>query len=205
MSMPGSLSGRAVPVVSAPDSGALDSGAAGPRGEQPTLRLATIVLTALLSLGCAKAAPTGPLFGGPDPPGEGTARVYLYRVDTHHSFSTVEIRFDGQRPFPILDEEYATLELEDGIHAVEFRLSNAIWGGWRWRRQVLHASAGETIYMQVGVGVGVGEQRTANGSDLEIAGRGSGTAGESVTLQLRERRDALEQLSRSHRIEPVRR
>ncbi len=203
MSASGSLSGIGVPVVSASDSSALDSGAAARRGGRPTQRLATVVLTALLSLGCAKAAPTGPLFGGPHPPGEGTARVYLYRVDTHHSFSTVEIRFDGERPFPILDEEYATAELEDGIHEVEFRLSNAIWGGWRWRRQVLHASAGETIYMEIRVGVD--EKKIANGSDLGIAGRDSGTVGESVTLQLRERRDALEKLSRSHRVEPLRR
>lgn len=203
MSMSGSISGRGAHAVSGSDAEGLASGAAGRRDARPTRRLASVVLTAMLSLGCAKAAPTGPLFGGPHPPGDGTARVYLYRVDTHHSFSTVELRFDGERPFPMLDEEYATVELEDGTHEVEFRLSNAIWGGWRWRRQVLHASAGETIYMEIRVGVD--ENRLANASDLEIAGRDSATVGETVTLQLREGRDALEKLSRSHRVEPVRR
>jgi hypothetical protein len=145
----------------------------------------------------------GPLFGGPHPPRDGTARVYLYRVDTHHSFSTVEIRFDGEKPFPILDEEYATLELEGGIHEVEFRLRNAIWGGWRWRKQILRASPGETIYMEITVGVD--EQPLASEGDLAIPGRDSGTAGESVSLRLREPRVALEPLSRTHRTDRARR
>lgn len=168
-----------------------------------TNALTAVILALLLSLGCAKPGPTGALFGGPHPPRDGTARVYLYRVDTHHSFSTVEIRFDGEMPFPILDEEYATLELEDGIHEVEFRLRNAIWGGWRWRKQVLRARPGETIYMEITVGVD--ERPLASEGDLAIPGRDSGTAGESVTLRLRESRAALEPLSRTHRADRARR
>jgi|JI10StandDraft_1071094.scaffolds.fasta_scaffold450326_2 hypothetical protein len=183
--------------------GRRDSTLARPHGGPPPGALAAGILALLLSLGCAKPTPTGALFGGPHPPRDGTARVYLYRVDTHHSFSTVEIRFDDEKPFPILDEEYATLELEDGVHEVEFRLRNAIWGGWRWRKQILRASPGETIYMEITVGVD--EQPLASEGDLAIPGRDSGTAGESVSLRLREPRAALEPLSRTHRTDRARR
>lgn len=183
--------------------GGQDSALACRRRGPATNALAAVILALLLSLGCAKPAPTGPLFGGPHPPKDGTARVYLYRVDTHHSFSAVEIRFDGEKPFPILDEEYASLELEDGIHEVEFRLRNAVWGGWRWRKQVLRANPGETIYMEIAVGVD--EQPLASEGDLAIQGRESGTAGESVSLRLRDPRAALEPLSRTHRTDRARR
>ena len=162
-----------------------DSGSTRGPKRSPSKALVVVLLTALVGIGCATPTPTGPLFGGPSPAEDGTARVYFYRVDKHHSFSTVEIRFDGEKPIPILDEEYASIDLEDGIHEVEFRLRNAIWGGWRWRKQVLRASPGETIYMEIAVGVD--EQELASGGDLAIPGRDSGTAGEHVTLRLRER------------------
>lgn len=190
-------------TVGAGNDRTVDSWPMGRRNRPRAGELAIIILTAFIWVGCAKPTPTGPLFGGPHPPFAETARVYLYRVDTHHSFSAVEIRFDGEDPFRVLDEEYVTIELEDGSHEVEFRLRNAIWRGWRWRKQILRARRGETIYMEISVGVD--DQTVAPGKDLEIPGRESGTVGEKVSFRLRAQREALDQLSRTHLIDRARR
>lgn len=180
------------------------AGIAGGIGYGPPTRCAApgggkiprLIFAALVVLGCTTSTPTGPLFNGPREPGSGSTRVYLYRLDAHHSFSTVEIRFDGEEAFRILDEEYATFELEEGDHEVEFRLRSAFWRSWQWRKHLLRARPGETIYMKISVGID--EQEIPAGRDLEIAGRDGGTAGETVTLRLRGEREALEQLSRTH-------
>ena len=164
---------------------------------QPRGRPFLILLIVLASLACAPGPMPGPLFTAAPPPGPGLARVYLYRIDPHHSFSEVEIRFDGRRPLHLLDEEYVTLELTEGTHELEFRLHSKFgWPIFGWRQQRARAQQGETIYFEIGVGVV--EQPIPTGRDLAIAGRDAGTAGEVVSIRVRSESEAMQALRNTH-------
>jgi len=163
-------------------------------------RIARFALLAWIALGAAAClhGPTlGPLFKPARPPAAGMARVYLYRVDVHHSFSTVEIRFDGRTPLHIHDEEYSTLELTEGVHDLEFRLRRHFsWASWTWRRQQVRAKAGETIYFEIEVGII--EEHPPSGRDLKIAGRETGLAGEVVSMRIKTEQEARNAIGRTH-------
>ena len=152
--------------------------------------------------GCLHDPTIGPVFIEAPAARPGSARVYLYRVDPHHSYSTAEVRFDNAEPLQILDEEYIPLELTEGTHEVAFRLGRRLgWPNGAWRSQRIRATAGETLYFEINVGV---TERPLPGSpDLEIAGRNtSGTAGEMITMQARTASEALPKLEFTHQHVP---
>ena len=167
-----------------------------PHRRPPFTRL-VCVLALLGASGCIHDPTVGPLYTGAAPPLPGAARVFLYRIDPHHSFSTVEIRFDNEQPLQILDEEYITAELEEGTHEIAFRLRRRLgWPSGSWRKQRIRAKDGETIFFEIAVGVT--EQQTPSGRDLEIAGRATGTAGENVSVRIKSESEALELIRMTH-------
>ncbi|MBY0400564.1 DUF2846 domain-containing protein [Myxococcota bacterium] len=164
---------------------------------QRIARFALVFWVVLVLAACLHGPALGPLFRPAGPPDPGRARVYLYRVDAHHSFSTVEIRFDRRKPLHIHDEEYATLELDEGVHELEFRIRRRFSpSSWTWRRQQVRADAGETIYFEIEVGIV--EERTPAGRDLKIAGREGGMSGEVVSMRIKSEQEARDAIGRTH-------
>lgn len=155
------------------------------------------VLTLIGAVGCIHDPTVGPLYSGAPSPTPGSARVFLYRIDPHHSYSTVEIRFDKERPLQILDEEFITLELREGTHEIDFRLRRRFpWPSGKWRNQRIRARSGEKIYFEIAVGVT--ERPTPASRNIEIAGRSTGTAGETVTIRMRAESEALDLIRMTH-------
>src|SRR6056297_3543075 len=115
---------------------------------QPGRRRIAVVAIAMIALGAAMSGcihdPTvGPLFEPAAEAPTGFARVYLYRIDPHHSYSLVEVRFDDQEALHLLDEEYITVQLEEGTHEVAFRLRRRFGWPWpTWRTQRIRAKSG---------------------------------------------------------------
>ena len=155
------------------------------------------VLILVGAVGCLHDATVGPLYSDAPTPPPGSARVFLYRIDPHHSYSIVEIRFDKDSPLQILDEEYITLELSEGTHEIDFRLRRRFgWPSGTWRNQRIRARNGETIYFEIAVGMTEGP--TPGIRNLEIAGRPTGTAGETVTIRARDESEALDLIRMTH-------
>ena len=169
-----------------------------PRSLVPAATTALLCLLVLFgAIGCIHDPTVGPLYNVAPSPKSGFARVYLYRIDPHHSYSTVELRLDNQAPLQILDEEYITVELEEGTHEIAFRLDRLFWlPNGTWRAQRIRARAGETIYFEIAVGVS--ERATPNVRDLEIAGRGQGTAGEAVSIRMKNEKAAFDLIRMTH-------
>ena len=148
-------------------------------------------------LGCIHDPTVGPLFEPAPEIAVGFSRVYLYRVDPHHSYSMVEIRFDDEEPLHLLDEEYITAQLAEGTHEVAFRLRRRFGWGSTWKTQRIRARAGETIYFEIAVSVT--DRSGSSSRDLEIAGRGAaGTAGEVATMRLQTETEAVERIRLTH-------
>lgn len=154
-------------------------------------------LLVLSTMGCVHDPTIGPLYAGTEEAKPGHARIYLYRHDPHHSFSTVEVRFDQGSPLQILDEEYITVELEEGVHEVEFRLRRRIWGPrWSWRNQRIRARSGDTLFFEIAVGVTGSSTHT--GREVAIAGRPVGTASESVSVEMKSEAEATSRIRMTH-------
>lgn len=151
----------------------------------------------VLLAGCLHDPPPGPLYVPAASPEPGFARVYLYRVDHHHSFSTVEIRIDGEEPFHIHDGEYATLTVADGVHAMDFRLlRRLVLPSIYWSEQRIRAHEGEKIYFEVSVRVV--ERWRPSSNESHIAGREIGTSAEIVSIELRNEEEAIEAMRSTH-------
>ena len=173
------------------------------RGQESRLAVVAIAMIALSAMsGCVHDPTVGPLF---EPAAEAPtdfARVYLYRIDPHHSYSMVEVRFDDEDPLQLLDEEYITVQLEEGTHEVAFRLRRRFGWPWpAWRTQRIRAKSGETLYFEISVGVT--DRVTSSSRDLDIAGRAStGTANEVANMRLQTESEAVERIRLTHRHAP---
>ena len=155
-----------------------------------------------VSSGCARDPLAGPLFAEAVGSKPGHARVYLYRLDRHHSYSTVEIRFDRRRPILILDEEYVTVELDEGTHEIDFRLKRRFWlPSLAWKKQRIRAEPGETLYFHVEVGVV--ERAVGAGRDFDIPGRSAGIATEAVSIRVEDESVARREIANTHLHIPV--
>lgn len=168
---------------------------------RPRPRLSLLASWSVLAfagvLGCMHDPTIGPLFTARPAPEPGLTRIYLYRFDPRHSYSTVEIRFDEGEPLQILDEEYITVELEEGVHEIQFRLRRRFWGpSWSWRTQRIRAQSGEVIYFEIAVAIT--GSTTPTSREMQIAGRPVGTAGESVSIEMKRASEAVERIRMTH-------
>jgi hypothetical protein len=157
--------------------------------------LFVLLATALtLIAGCAAPPTPGPAFVAAPGPAPGHARLYVYRIDPQHSLATVEIGIDGHKQGYLRNDEYASFELTPGIHRVDFRQRGLAFTSWGWNRYQVHAKEGENVYVEISVRIST-LPLPGDGRDLEIGGRGGGSASENVFVQHRSEADALEDLA----------
>lgn len=160
-------------------------------------RQAGLLAVVLLFASACTTTPTpGPGFLAAPEPEPGHARLYVFRVDPQHSLSTVEVAVDRRSQGRLRNGEYLTLVLDAGSHRVDFRQRGLAFASWGWNGQTIRARAGETIYLEVSVRISA-QPAPGSGRDLEIAGRGSGSASENVFVQHRTRDVALEHLAQT--------
>ena len=150
------------------------------------------------SAGCIHDATVGPLFARSPTPDANISRVYVYRIDPHHSYSMVEIELDHERTIHLLDEEYLGLDLEAGVHEFSFRFRRRFGlPGSSWQTQRIRAKGGETNYFEIAVSVT--DRGTMAARESDIAGRNpSGTAGEVVSMRAKNEREASERIRMTH-------
>ncbi|MFO0689392.1 MAG: hypothetical protein U0900_11850 [Myxococcota bacterium] len=153
-----------------------------------------LCLLALIALasggGCAKPPTPGPAFAPAPEPAPGHARLYIFRVDSQHSLSRVEIGLDGRPQGHIGNDEYVTFELPHGPHRVDFRQRGLAFASWGWNHQHLVAKSGETIFLEISIRISA-QPMPGSGHELEIAGRSGGAASENVFIQQRSQEDAI--------------
>lgn len=161
-----------------------------------TLAVTLALLAALVfPSACATTPAPGPAFAAAPEPSPSHARLYIFRIDPQSSLSSVELALDEQKQGHLRNGEYATFELTAGSHRVGLRQRGLAFVSWGWNGEMLRAKAGETIYLEVSVRMSAQPIPPGTGRDLEIAGRGSGSASENVFLQHRTRAEALERLA----------
>lgn len=162
--------------------------------------VAVVAIFLIGSTGCVHDSTIGPLFAEAPAPDAKTARVYLYRIDPHHSYSMVEIELDHERTIQLLDEEYVDLDLDEGEHEFEFRLRRRFgFPGSRQQKQRIRVKGGETTYLEIAVSVTDRGTVSANSREGDIAGRNpSGSAGEVVSMRVKDAREASERIRMTH-------
>lgn len=156
-------------------------------------------VTALVAIvaGCAGEGPSGPPFEAAAEPSPGHVRLYVFRIDPQHSLSTVELSIDRRKRGRLRNGEYATFELPAGVHRVDVRQRGFAFASWGWNGTTIRAKDGETVYLEVSVRISGQGLPAGSGHDLEIGGRGSGSASENVFLQRHGDREGLRLLAKT--------
>jgi hypothetical protein len=167
------------------------------------LALGFILLLALPPMlvgGCAQSV-QGPAFRAADAPPANRTRLYVYRVDSQHSLSTIKTTLDGLEIGTFRDQEYETMEIASGSHRIRASMRGFAFLNWGWSEHTFHARPGETVYIRLDVHLeSSSDSPVSQPRDLQIAGRPTGRASENVFIGGRNRSVALAELATTTRL-----
>lgn len=169
------------------------------RAPQPRRRRLRPLYCSLFALAVAcVGAPSGPPFQLAEPPPDNRARLYVYRLDPHASYSTVRVSVAGRDLGQFRNGEYETVELPAGTRLLRAGVRSLAFVNWGWNEQRVRLEPGETAFVRLSVKLS--ESGPPEGSEADIAGRPSGRATQNVYIELRSEDQALEDLAGTTRL-----